>query len=56
MLAKTKMAVVAVLVLSSASAALAQPKALKILPSPVSGQCITDEGQGRHNPCGLGGA
>jgi hypothetical protein len=48
---KLTIAIITVLMLGSASAAMAQ----SIPPSPNSYACQTDEGYGRTNPCDAGG-
>jgi hypothetical protein len=54
MLTRMVFALIAAVVLSSASAALAQMQPTHP-PVPKPG-CITDEGQGRFAPCSYGGA
>jgi hypothetical protein len=53
MLRKAKIAVVAALIATSASAALARPTFVPIAPHAPQ-QCMTDEGQGRFDPCNGG--
>ena len=53
MLSRIKIAIAALLVMSFASAALARPSFVPINPSPTR-RCVTDEGQGRFNPCNGG--
>jgi hypothetical protein len=55
MLTRTTMALVAVLVFGSASAALAQTRPMTV-PILKPAPCVTDEGQGRRPPCNLGGS
>ena len=55
MLARIKTVVAIALLTSFASAAMARPLVLPIKPGPAIKACVTDEGQGRFNPCDAGG-
>jgi hypothetical protein len=52
---KLTLTLIAALVLSSASAVLAAPKALQIVPSAPYSGTVTDEGQGRWTSVHVGG-
>ena len=56
MLARIKTVVAIVLLTSFASAAIARPMVVPIKPGPGIKACVTDEGQGRFNPCDAGSA
>lgn len=56
MLARIKTAIAIVLLTGFASAAVARPMVVPIKPGPGIKACVTDEGQGRFNPCDAGSA
>jgi hypothetical protein len=56
MLARIRTVVAVALLTGFASAALARPMVVPIMPGPGMKACVTDEGQGRFKPCDAGSA